>query len=186
MVTVDDVLRAANIQPGATICEIGCGDGENYRVVTALAGRVEYTGIDISEAMVAHCRETHPDQRWLLASPPYALEDARFDVCLVVNVLHHLNSRTEVVRMLSEAGRIARKVVLFEPLQSDARALAATKSLYWALTDGGSRYLRLAEFRALFAEAGLALSWERYSAPLRHFYAAHLAARPHGAATGSE
>jgi ubiquinone/menaquinone biosynthesis C-methylase UbiE len=174
LVTVDDVVRAAAIAPGSRVLEIGCGDGQNYRAVSVIAGDVAYTGIDINPVMIAHCAEAYPAQRWLVATPPYAFADREFDYCLIINVLHHLNRRGDVVRMLAEARRIAKMVVLFEPLQSEGRLLYALKNAYWALTDGGSRYLRVSEFHAVFAAAGLRTAWERYSAPLRHFYGAHL------------
>ena len=174
LVTVDDAISQARIPAGSRVCEIGCGDGENYRKVTQAVGSVAYTGIDINPAMTRHCEEHYPDQRWLCVTPPYAFSAGAFDYCLIVNVLHHLNSRSQVVEMLAEARRIAKTVVLFEPLQSENGALYAVKNLYWSITDGGSRYMRLREFHALFADAGLNVAWERFSSPLRHFYAAHL------------
>jgi hypothetical protein len=76
--------------------------------------------------------------------------------------------------MLREAGRIARTVALFEPLQSENAVLAAIKRLYWGLTDGGHEYPRLAAYRSLFVRAGVRIAWERFSSPLRHFYGALL------------
>lgn len=174
LVTVDDVIAAAAIPSGASVVEIGCGDGQNYRLVAARTENVAYTGVDINPAMVAHCSREYPDQHWMCVQPAYPFADAQFDFCVLANVLHHLNSRGEAVRMLAEASRIAKTVALFEPLQSESAPLHALKNVYWALTDGGARYLRLDEFHALFAEAGLRVVWERYSSPLRHFYGAHL------------
>ena len=137
-------------------------------------GAVRFTGIDINSAMIRHCAATLPDQHWVVASPPYAFADGQFDYCVIVNVLHHLHDRAEMRNMLSEAARISKRVLLFEPLQSESALLHALKRLYWSITDGGSDYLRLAEFHALFAEARLRLTWERSSEPFRHFYGARL------------
>jgi hypothetical protein len=174
MVTVDDVLASAQIPAGSRICEIGCGDGDNYRRSAAAAHDLAYTGIDINPAMIAHCAAAYPTQRWLVAVPPYPFADGAFDYCLIVNVLHHLDDDAASAAMLAEAGRIARTVLLFEPLQSEFAPLARLKRVYWALTDGGERYQRLHEFHALFARADLRLDWERASSPLRHFYGARL------------
>jgi SAM-dependent methyltransferase len=174
LVTVEDVIRAAAIPPGASVCEIGCGDGENYRLITAVVGAVRYSGIDINPKMVEHCAGAYPEQRWLCGTPPYDFADKEFDFCVIVNVLHHLNSERDMEDMLAESGRISKAVVLFEPLQSENRVLYALKRAYWSLTDGGFRYLRLNEFHALFAAAGMRPRWQRYSSPLRHFFGAHL------------
>jgi ubiquinone/menaquinone biosynthesis C-methylase UbiE len=174
LVTIDDVIAEAAIPDGARVVEIGCGDGHHYRSVTAHSRNVAYIGVDINPAMIAHCTQQYPGQNWMCATPPYPFADAQFDFCVLVNVLHHLNSRSEVERILVEASRIAKTVVLFEPLQSESAPLYALKNVYWWATDGGSRYLRLGEFRALFAATGLRVVWERYSSPLRHFYGAQL------------
>lgn len=174
MVRDEDLFRCAGIPAGSRICEIGCGDGENYRKIEGIVGNTRYTGIDINPAMVAHCRARYPHEQWLVAGLPYPFPDDSFDYCIIVNVLHHLNDTAEIVSMLTEAKRISRNILLFEPLQSEHVVLYSIKRLYWALTDGGSRYKRLQEFRDLFASVGLRLGWERYTSPLRHFYAAHL------------
>lgn len=176
MVTMEDVIAAARIPEGSRVCELGCGDGENYRVVSKLSGDVDFTGVDINSAMTDHCAQMHPRQRWLCTTMPYPFADREFDYCVIVNLLHHLNSRAEVLEMLAEARRIATTILLFEPLQSENSALRAVKNVYWLLSDGGSRYLRLDEFHRLFEEAGLLVRWERHSSPLRHFYGAHLTA----------
>jgi SAM-dependent methyltransferase len=180
MVTAGDLF--AQVPAGARVCEIGCGDGANYRALREV-GPLSYTGIDANPAMVAHCRDEYPEHAWLRAFPPYSFPDRAFDVCIIVNVLHHLDNREQILEMLREAGRIASAVLLFEPLQSESRVLRALKRTYWSLTDGGLHYNRLDEFQALFAEAGLSVAWERYTLPLRHFYAARLVL-PTGPADG--
>lgn len=174
MVSDEDLFRAACIPEGATICEIGCGDGENFRKISKLVGRTRYTGIDINPAMVQHCQELYPDHDWRVASQPYPFRDDAFDYCIIVNVLHHLNSPQAVKAMLAEAKRISKNVLLFEPLQSEEPLLHWLKRLYWTVTDGGYQYQRLGEFRALFDSIGMTARWERFTSPLRQFYAVHL------------
>ena len=174
MVRDEDLFRCAEIPAGSRICEIGCGDGENYRKIEGIASGTRYTGIDINPAMIEHCRSRHPEHQWLVASVPYPFADDSFDYCIIVNVLHHLNDPSEIRSMLREARRISKNILLFEPLQSEQALLYHIKQLYWALTDGGSHYSRLHEFRELFEAVDLRPDWERFSSPLRHFYAARL------------
>jgi len=174
MVRDEDLFRSAGIPEGSRILEIGCGDGENYKKIEGIAGVTHYTGIDINPAMVEHCRSTYPHQRWLVSGLPYPFADDSFDYCVIVNVLHHLDGTAEIDSMLREAKRISKNILLFEPLQSEQVVLYGVKRLYWAMTDGGSNYQRLQEFRDLFRSVGLRLDWERYTSPLRQFYAARL------------
>jgi SAM-dependent methyltransferase len=174
MVREEDLICAAAIPAGASVCEIGCGDGENYKKIARIVGNVRYTGIDINPAMIKQCKETFSEHQWLVAGLPYPFSDDSFDYCIIVNVLHHLNSEAEVASMLLEAKRISRNILLFEPLQSENFALYRIKRIYWALTDGGLRFLRLHEFRTLFESVGLKPRWERFTSPLRHFYGVHL------------
>jgi SAM-dependent methyltransferase len=174
MVREIDVFREARIPVGSSICEIGCGDGKNYRNILSVVGGARYTGIDINPAMIEHCMDSFPDQNWLVSGLPYPFPDDSFDYCIIVNVLHHLNSPEDITLMLNEAKRMSRNILLFEPLQSENPVLYRLKTLYWAITDGGLHYQRLHEFRAIFEALGLRLEWERFTSPLRHFYGAHL------------
>ena len=88
--------------------------------------------------MIEYCSANYPQQRWLVSNIPYEFVDDSFDYCVIVNVLHHLNSRADVASMLREAKRLAKNVVLFEPLQSETPILYLAKRLYWAITDGGN------------------------------------------------
>jgi ubiquinone/menaquinone biosynthesis C-methylase UbiE len=164
-------LLAEHIRTGQRVCEIGCGDGENYRLLRDAVGSVDYTGVDVNPNMIQHCRQQHPEARWICGED---LPSCGFDTCIICNLLHHLETRSRVIHVVRTASRLAGEVLLFEPLQSENRLLAVLKSGYWASTDGGKLYLRLAEFHEVFAEAGAHVGWEVISEPLRQFYSCQL------------
>jgi len=167
-------ILAERIRPGETVCEIGCGDGENYRFLLADVGNISFTGLDLNPHMIEHCRARHPEARWVCCNLAEVAETQRFDACVVCNVLHHLNSRKDALTVLQTATRISRRLLLCEPLQSDIWPLPLLKRLYWTLTDGGNFYMRLEEFHAIFAEAHVTVDWEMASEPLHHFYVCQL------------
>jgi SAM-dependent methyltransferase len=172
--TLDEVL-ARNIPPNSSVLEIGCGDGANFRLMETKGLVARFCGLDVNPNMIEHCRTRHPAQQWLIAAhPPYPTSGDQFDISLIVNVLHHLESRDMILEVLREAATQGKQVVLFEPLQSENFFLYWLKRLYWLVSDGGNLYLRREEFSRLFADAGLVVSWEAISAPLMHFYAARL------------
>jgi ubiquinone/menaquinone biosynthesis C-methylase UbiE len=171
--TIADVLET--IQKGAAICEIGCGDGENLRLLRESGAKGPYCGIDVNPHMISHCREKYPVDRWLVAeSISYPFADEEFDVVLIINVLHHLNTREDIVKILRETARIGKRTILIEPLQSQSEFLYFVKRLYWTITDGGNLYFRREDFSRVFADAELSVQKERWTSPLMHMYWATL------------
>jgi SAM-dependent methyltransferase len=98
--------------PGLDVLEVGCGTGLVYeQLVPRLIPNERYTGVDVSERMLAIGREAFPRAR-LLAGDGYGLRfgDGAFDVVLCFEVLGHL---PEIAPLLRELVRVARKTVLF-------------------------------------------------------------------------
>ncbi|HET9208891.1 MAG TPA: methyltransferase domain-containing protein, partial [Thermoanaerobaculia bacterium] len=98
--------------PGLDVLEVGCGTGMIYqRLVPRLIANERYTGVDVSEEMLAIGRRKFPRAR-LLAGDGYALRfaDRSFDTVLCFEVLGHL---PEIGTLLREMVRVARKTVIF-------------------------------------------------------------------------
>ncbi|HEY0556972.1 MAG TPA: class I SAM-dependent methyltransferase [Thermoanaerobaculia bacterium] len=94
------------------VLEVGCGTGLVYeRLVPRLIANERYTGVDVSERMLAIGRAAFPQAR-LLAGDGYGLRfaDGAFDVALCFEVLGHL---PEIGRLLRELVRVARKTAIF-------------------------------------------------------------------------
>jgi SAM-dependent methyltransferase len=169
-------LLCTTVRNNERVCEIGCGDGENYRLISTTVG--SFDGIDINPHMIEHCRIKYRAAQWHCGEAAKVLDGRVFDLCIISNVLHHLPDREYIVNLLRAALKSSGRILLFEPLQSEIAPLRLVKRTYWALTDGGNLYCRLADFHGLFVEAGGTPIWERHSAPFRQFYSCLLTAAP--------
>jgi len=166
----EDVLQKI-IPQNSSVFEIGCGDGILYQKLVSLNKNITYIGSDINDSMIKFCKSKFPEADWYtFDSLPYPFPDNYFDFCIIENVLHHLNSYETICGLLKEAMRIGRRVVFFEPLQSDNILLRALKSLYWSITDGGKFYFTHSEFHTLFKDTGARLKWEKTTEPLHQIY----------------
>lgn len=79
----------ADLPPGGTILDLGCGSGEPIaRYVIDRGFRV--TGVDSSPALIEFCRDRFPDQRWIVADMRSLSLGRRFDGILAWNSFFHL------------------------------------------------------------------------------------------------
>jgi SAM-dependent methyltransferase len=98
-------LLAALIPQGASVLDVGCGDGTIAGLIAQLRPDVSIQGV---EFMVRPgCKI--PCHSFDGATLPYP--DASFDVCLFVDVLHHTQDPAILLR---EAVRVTRKFVLLK------------------------------------------------------------------------
>ncbi|MEA2604228.1 MAG: hypothetical protein QOF89_5220 [Acidobacteriota bacterium] len=98
--------------PDLDVLEVGCGTGLIYeRLVPRLLSNERYTGVDVSESMLAIGRRKFPAARFL-AGDGYGLRfaDGAFDVVLCFEVLGHL---PEIGTLLRELVRVSRRTVVF-------------------------------------------------------------------------
>ena len=108
-----DAISALPTLPG-TVLEVGCGGGYNSELVASKFPTIDYTGVDISEAMIDIAREHYPTRRFAVGSA-YELDfgDRSFDVVLDgVALLHMPGWRTA----LAEYARVARSSVVLHGL----------------------------------------------------------------------
>ena len=96
---------AQQLRPSQTVLDIGCGDG----TIGALLQR-RISGLDVRGV------ETHLRPECRIPCQPYdgshlPFPDAAFDVCLLVDVLHHTR---EIGALLNEAARVSRAYVLIK------------------------------------------------------------------------
>lgn len=109
-----DELR---LSPGARVLEVGCGTGDDARLLAALVGQDgQVVGVDASEAMVGVAQERSSDSSLPVE---FALGDVRslkfpdggFDACRCERVLMHADGDPargieEMVRVTRPGGRI--------------------------------------------------------------------------------
>jgi SAM-dependent methyltransferase len=53
---------------GASICDVGCGFGQQVEYLESRFGAFSYTGIDISPSLVRRAKELHPHREFLCAN----------------------------------------------------------------------------------------------------------------------
>lgn len=105
------------LSPGARVLEVGCGTGDDARLLAALVGQDgRIVGIDASEAMIGVAQERSSDSSLPVE---FALGDVRalkfpdsaFDACRCERVLMHVDGDPprgieEMVRVTRPGGRI--------------------------------------------------------------------------------
>lgn len=98
-------MFAARIPEGASVLDIGCGDGTIGRQIADARPDIRIEGVELMarpECQIP-CR--------VFDGTTLPVADASYDVCLFVDVLHHtLDPRT----LLCEARRVARQYVLIK------------------------------------------------------------------------
>lgn len=114
-INLDDLAATlASLRPAKRIMEIGCGDGTLAQRLVAAFPDAEYVGIDVAPTPGRLFRgdrgrvsfHSMPSHEWLAAHP-----DDRFDLVVIVDVLHHVPQEYRV------------------PLLRDAATLAGTGGL---------------------------------------------------------
>ncbi len=102
------------------LLEFGSGNGERLDLVLDTEIEVDWTGIDISSALVESATLKHPNQTWIVGDAEYpelVLGDALappYDICLFCHVLEMLDSPELALR---KAKLIGKKTIIefFEP-----------------------------------------------------------------------
>jgi ubiquinone/menaquinone biosynthesis C-methylase UbiE len=113
--------RNLAIRPGASVLEIGCGNGVDATVLAGMAGPSgQVIGIDVSSTMLASARSRdgvcspHPGYVLCDASN-LAFADETFDAVRADRVLQHTKDPAIVLREMARVIRPAGKIVVFEP-----------------------------------------------------------------------
>ena len=142
---------AAQIDPGSSILDIGCGDGQISELIASKVEGSSISGIDVMERSIANIDVSKYDGRNI------PLPDNSVDTCTFVDVLHHAD---DPFRVLQEAGRVARKsVVIKDHLADGFLSWEILRFMDWV---GNERhgvalpynYLKKAEWETFFTDLG--------------------------------
>lgn len=99
-----------------SVIEFGCGDGNQLRLMRYPS----YTGIDVSEAAVARCRELYAadsTKRFLAATPDASY--GTFDLALSLDVIFHLVEDTTFEAYMTALFRSADRFVIIYSSNGD-------------------------------------------------------------------
>lgn len=134
----------------ASLLDVGCGSGWPIGAVLLERG-FRVAGVDASQALIAHARETLPTGEWAVADMRRALPDGPFDGVLAWHSLFHLTPEDQrgvlprLARCLVEGGRL---MFTSGPVHGEVIGEWRGEPLYHGSLDPGA-------YRALLAEAGL-------------------------------
>jgi SAM-dependent methyltransferase len=106
---------AQKIPPGASVLDIGCGDGTIASLITRQNPTVSIRGIEFAPRPTCLIECAPFDG----VSIPHPSES--FDMCMFVDVLHHAPDAQGITRLLSEACRVSRHFVLIKDHLSENR-----------------------------------------------------------------
>jgi SAM-dependent methyltransferase len=134
------------------IVDIGCGIGQ-YSDVT----RGNYVGIDLAKNFIDYAskrRRKNPNARFVCDDAGTLVDDgSRFDIVLMVDVLHHL-SEGAGARLLDLAADLSQKyIVSFEPVKDQGNPFGQ-----WFIDHDRGRYIyAYDELRAMFDASPLTI-----------------------------
>jgi ubiquinone/menaquinone biosynthesis C-methylase UbiE len=126
------LVAHADITPGASVLDAGCGTGIVARTAAHAVPDIEAVGLDLNDGMLAEARrqDSHGQVAWesgSLAAMPF--DDGRFDVVLSQQVLQFVPERdkalAEMYRVLIPGGRLLIALLRDISFHSSYEALAA-------------------------------------------------------------
>jgi SAM-dependent methyltransferase len=110
-------ILAPQIPPGASVLDIGCGDGTIASLIAQLRPDISIQGVEFLVRL--ECKiPCHSFDGTALPFP-----DGSFDLCMLVDVLHHTK---DVSVLLRESARVARTFVLIKDHLKDQFLAGAT------------------------------------------------------------
>jgi SAM-dependent methyltransferase len=83
-----DMLRAVGDMDGASVLEVGCGTGHLLEFLESRGIATDYTGLDISPAMVDTARSSCPQGRFITGNLSALSPAKRYDFVLASGVFH--------------------------------------------------------------------------------------------------
>lgn len=160
---------AAHLPPHGRLLDVGCASGDVAAYLNArLAQPVFTVGVDVKPL---HLREAPPVVRRVAADAsrlPFG--NGSFDVVTATLFLHHFDE-AELVRLLRELARVARRAIVVSDLQRALVPFVFARTVFPFVFETGvsvhdglvsiRRGFREPELRAAFAAAGLGVTIRR-------------------------
>jgi methionine biosynthesis protein MetW len=150
-------VLAGLVRPGASVLDIGCGEGVTLKYLQDKAG-VRGRGLDISSEAVGMARAKGVDASVADASSPDFRIDEDYDHIIISEVLEHIPNPEELLSKVK--GRFTASLLLSIPNSAyyvhRLRLLFGRFPVQWAWHPGEHlRFWSLTDFREMLAENGL-------------------------------
>jgi SAM-dependent methyltransferase len=145
----------------ASFLDVGCGPGETDRLLGGRVGRL--AGVDVSDRMIGRASRLNPwaEYRGFAPGGPLPFEEASFDVCFAISVLHHVPP-PERAGLIDGMKRVIRPGGLLAVFEHNPFNPLTRRAVAGCEFDRDAELLRSHEARRLLREAGLPNPGRRY------------------------
>lgn len=90
------------VKPGSSVLDIGCGNG---RLLLGLPKKIKYTGLDISQSLLAEAKKAHPNHEFLetdITRGKIWKHLPQYDYIFFIATLHHLPGQKNQLFVLDQ------------------------------------------------------------------------------------
>jgi SAM-dependent methyltransferase len=111
-----DPIVTKVLKPNSDLLDYGCGNGFFTKRLSKHCKSV--TGVDISEEFIKQATIKKPDNSFfhIIDSQSKSIESKiKFNACLMVDVIHHLENPKENLEFLSKKFKKGDPIIIFEP-----------------------------------------------------------------------
>ncbi len=171
----DMVLAATTIDAGDSVLDVACGPGVTTCDLAEVAGLA--IGIDVTPAMIEQAKELQCGKNltnvaWHVAAvPPLPFDDEAFSLVFTRYSFHHFPDPSAVLKEMVRVCKATGQVVVVDVFMTTTEQANAYNRMEKLRDPSHVRALLLAEFEALFVEAGL-------DAPRKLFYKQPMSLEP--------
>jgi SAM-dependent methyltransferase len=153
-----DLLKKFGLRTGCRHLDIGCGTGQNMRLLQQLRPSLS-VGVDLSPIALSYARKASPHAQLvrLDANRTLPFPDKSFDVATIFNVLYHAWIKNDL-DVLKEVGRVLESDGLLLVTEPAFQALAREVDI----ADMAARRYRLAPFVELLRAADFDVLFAKY------------------------
>ncbi|MEO6721482.1 MAG: methyltransferase domain-containing protein, partial [Ferruginibacter sp.] len=168
---IKKILQTRRLKGMVTVCEIGCGGGDNLKAIEKWCIKhnisVSFIGIDINASCIEFSQQQYPDlnAEWICSDYKYAnFQDSKPDIIFSSLFCHHFTD-DEIISMLQWMKQNASKGFFINDIHRHLLAYYSIKIItgifsrsYLVKNDAPlsvTRSFKLGEWKRLLQEAGI-------------------------------
>jgi radical SAM superfamily enzyme YgiQ (UPF0313 family)/2-polyprenyl-3-methyl-5-hydroxy-6-metoxy-1,4-benzoquinol methylase len=154
-----DLVRPI-VHNGSSVLELGCASGYYYEIMEYLLGRrIDYTGVDYSDAMIAMARDFYPRAHFFAEdAKKLSFTSHQFDLVISSCILLHV---PDYRQHIEETARVAREWIVAHRTPVCRTGLTRRMAKYAYEVETVEFCFNEDEFLGLFSEQGFDLVAER-------------------------